>query len=202
MNLDYQANWIFWGHPVVGQPVYGLYEPVNDTFFVINRNLEVLQEVAMLYSSRFVLYVCDLTEAIANTPSIIDNTVCANWTLDSRTYFPVTKFPNPTQVFSIAALAPRTMVLNWNFQQDQEYVIAACFWVGEAIPRILDRYSNPNPEFIKRITTLDAMSKVFGAPFPAEHLGTIEKIKEIIYTEFNYSQAKEQIDRLLIPYYG
>lgn len=202
MNLDYQEHWTFYGHPVPDASTYGLYEPTNDSFFVVNRNLSVLQEVALLFSSRFTLYVCDISAAASKLSSPIDNTNCANWTVDNKSQFNITRFRNPLTVDTISTLVPSSQEKIWNFAQDQQYLIAVCFWIGEAVTRILDRYNRMNANPGHNLEALNQISKVFGAPFAAPHIGTIEKIKEIIYTEFDYTKAKAQIDQLLIPYYG
>ncbi|WP_396190110.1 hypothetical protein [Flavobacterium sp.] len=198
MNLSYQEHWTFYGHIVPGEPFYGLYEPSNDAFFAVNRNLQALQEVSLLFSGRFTLYVCDLTDAVNTVIKHLDNTNCANWTVGSKENFNVTRFVDLNKLWYIPSALPACLPKLQNFEQDQQYIIAACFWIGSAIPRILERYNNDT----QYTQILNKLSEAVNAPFPAPHLGVTEQIREIIFSEFDYNKAKPQIDRLLAPYYG
>lgn len=73
------------GYPKThGDPHYGLYQPVLDCFLLIVYDLAQAQEIKLLASPRYSLYVVDLTAAENYSVNLLDNTCCENWTLSTN----------------------------------------------------------------------------------------------------------------------
>lgn len=67
-----------------GDPHFGLYQPVLDCFLLTVCDLAQAQEIKMLASSRYSLYVVDLVCAENYAIDLIDNSCCENWTLSNK----------------------------------------------------------------------------------------------------------------------
>lgn len=68
-------------HPSL--PVYGLYQPVLDCFIVVHPSLWVLNKLRSLLTPRYNTFTVCLNTADNFNPTIIDNTVCENWTFSN-----------------------------------------------------------------------------------------------------------------------
>lgn len=74
-----------YGYPKnFGDPHFGLYQPVLDCFLLVVTDLTQAQEIKLLASSRYSLYVVDLTTAENYSANIIDNTCCENWKISNK----------------------------------------------------------------------------------------------------------------------
>jgi hypothetical protein len=73
-----------YGYPTSpGNPHYALYQPVLKCFLLTVSTLEEAQEIKLLASSRYSLYIVDLSSAENYEHNLIDNSCCENWKLSN-----------------------------------------------------------------------------------------------------------------------
>ena len=60
-------------------PLYGLYSAVHDCFLILYFDLDTVCRIKALWSSRYNLYIVQVSCAGNFEPNLIDNSVCTNW---------------------------------------------------------------------------------------------------------------------------
>lgn len=68
-----------WLNEFDGDHLYGLYDIVTQRFIYVHSHFDYLKLVALLFSSRYRLYPCQIDCADNYTPTIIDNDVVTAW---------------------------------------------------------------------------------------------------------------------------
>jgi len=186
--------WFIYGLPVDPEaPIYGLYEGMTETFFLVHHDREVLKEVALLFSSRYVLHICRLDVAENYEQNIIDNSVCGNWTISNTKDVPITRLPVFDRLIHVKQLIELPgRELPWNYAHDHTYLMAIAQWIDFGIRELkylhqkqLEKYSC---EYLDRLP---------GAPFRNRFLDYIERIREVIYQEFDFGVAETKITKLI-----
>lgn len=104
-------------------PHYGLFQPVLDRFVLTLADYQQAWQICRLTSSKFPLYVCELSSAENYTPTLIDNTCCENWTMGSTS---VITAGYPVQ---IDRLEPST-VMPSDIGEIKQQVFRAYYWTS------------------------------------------------------------------------
>lgn len=108
---------------------WALYEPVLGRFLYVSSttDISILDDIRMLCSSRYNLFLCNLQGAVNYDSNLIDNTCCDNWAM--------TNTINTTKIlsayFDVEKLVPSsTTEIENSFIQDQkQWIQLLSFWV-------------------------------------------------------------------------
>ena len=74
------------GYPTTfGSTHLGLYQPVLDCFLMTLSDRQQAQEIKLLASARYSLFIIDLQSSANYAPNMIDNECCENWTFTNKT---------------------------------------------------------------------------------------------------------------------
>ena len=184
-------QWFFYGcADNVFTPAYALYEHVSDCFFLVDTDEKSMKELAVLFSSRYQLTICQINTADNYLPELIDNKVCVNWTLTNKQDVPIARFPRPHLVASAESLVEKSQQnLPWNYKNEQHYLMSAKHWLSH--PALNNGYPAHWGDFYY------TSSMVPGAPFENRFSATLAQIKKIIYQEFDLQIAHQKINQLL-----
>lgn len=148
--MDYLQHFDFGAPDNQGQH-YALWEPVLNRFLLVLSDLQLCETIKFIASSRYKLFLIDLTTAENYTPTLIDNSCCGNWTFSNKIDI-ATIQPN-RYVLPIAA----TMLLenksdsDWDFRQETRYLQFIAVWL-----KFLKHIKEQHPwmayvEFIRKI---------------------------------------------------
>lgn len=177
--------------------LYGLYEPIGDLFLVVGSDLKFLQQFALLFSSRYILYTCDISAAKNYTENIISNAVCVNWSISNRDSFAITRFPNLNNIIAVDYLVEKPKTPPWNFSNDQAYALLAYYYLTVVVPDYENKAANfddqlyPKPLSTTAIALRDTLAALPGAPIANRFKAAIEQIRNILYSEFDVNAAKQ-----------
>lgn len=69
---------------------YGLYQLAIDRILFTVEELDLAQQISLIMSSRYNLYLYDLSRAKNYEPNLIDNDCCINWTVSNKDQIQVT----------------------------------------------------------------------------------------------------------------
>jgi hypothetical protein len=202
MTPNTNSKWFFYGIPGNDEPVYGLYEPVHDIFFLIHTDLATIKKLVLLFSSRFTLHIVEVSAAMNYSKNLLDNTVCHQWSIDNKKGFPITRFPDADRIINPIRLVENNPEIPWNFEEEQLYLMAACKWIEEGIVPLMQLHA----AHIERLkSTGDYEADLFihtapNVPFKEGYLNTIKMIESIIHLEFDLSKADQEISQLLDKY--
>ena len=187
-------QWFFYGCANDAfTPTYALYEHVSDCFFLVDTDEKSIKELAVLFSSRYQLSVCQLNTAHNYLPELMDNTVCVDWTLTNKHDIPIARFPRPHLIVSVESLVEKSHYnLPWNYNNEQNYLMAAKHWLSH--PALNNGYPSHWGDFYY------TSSAVPGAPFENRFSAVLSQIKKIIYQEFDLQIAHQKINQLLTTY--
>ena len=185
-------KWFFYGLPTnPGSPMYGLYEAITNRFFLVHYNLETLEELGVLWSSRYCLRIVQIDTASNYSPGLIDNSVCMNWTIGNYADIGLTRMFN-TLVTPCKSLLEVNHKLPWNFNNDIEYLMFACqllefqFTASQKKhQKSLEKYCHHFIDSIPGYPITDSIPKI------------LEEIRSIIFNEFDVSTAIPLIQNLL-----
>ena len=62
----------------------GLYQPMENTFLLTLCNVQHAQDIALIISGRYPVFLVDLTSAENYCENLIDNLCCTNWSLPAE----------------------------------------------------------------------------------------------------------------------
>lgn len=69
---------------------YGLYQPALDLILFTIEDRDLARDLQLVMSSRYGLYLYDLTSAKNYQPELVDNACCRNWTVSNKDRVEVT----------------------------------------------------------------------------------------------------------------
>lgn len=117
------------GYPAkFGDMHLGLYQPVLNRFLLTVCDLEQAQEIIMLASSRYSLYLVDLTQAENYVPNIIDNHCCEMFTMSDPEQINIQLPDRGFMVCSTKKLVAADVV-DENFNQEKKYLQLILYYV-------------------------------------------------------------------------
>ncbi len=198
--IDPSSPFFFYGSSVARENVdiskhfqAGLYSPIIDRFVVLHSDEKILRKVALLWSSRLDLIFVRLDSAENFTPTLIDNLVCLDWTLKTTVPFKISRFPT-TRDDTIWAqtLVPVSVPLDPDdiLLKNLEYIWASINWLNAYQDLMFENGINRKIDFDTR--------ELMDFPFSIKNLE--KNICQIIYSEFDFTRAKKQIDDLFQTY--
>lgn len=116
-------NFFNWGYPSAkNERQFGLWEPVLDRFLVIVVDPEIINDLRMVASSRYLLFACDLSLADNYTPELIDNSCCENWTLSNKKDIRFSKLAQHNTPTPVCKLIANTTVSDWNIDLEKTWL--------------------------------------------------------------------------------
>jgi hypothetical protein len=100
---------------------------VLDRFLLVLSDLQLCKDIKFLASSRYSLFVVDITTAKNYHSNQIDNTCCQNWTIPNViTAEYIYDYLNPVQV---TELISTDSVTDWNVDKEKNWLQILCFWL-------------------------------------------------------------------------
>jgi hypothetical protein len=174
---------------------YGLYNPVADCFVLVHDNLIALTVLSLLFSSRYVLIVCRLDMATNFNPTLVDNTVCLDWTMANASDSSFTKFPQfNVESYVVKELKNKSIELGSTdlLMQNQSYLMYALRCV-EFLERNTDRFNK---------LELHQLVDIPFIPSEINYPGTRlrKAVYNTIYKTFDFVQAKDIIKQITSKY--
>jgi hypothetical protein len=126
-----QNNQYFdWGMPSTNQEhQFGLWEPVLDRFLLVGVDPQNINDLRMIASSRYLLFVCDLSEAANYTPNLLDNSCCENWTLSNKKSIELGKFARHINPVKVEELILCHSNIEWNVESEKSWLLFAYHWL-------------------------------------------------------------------------
>lgn len=112
-----------------GKPHYGLYQPALDRIVFTVDDLEIAQEIVLLMSSRFNLFIYDLSGAENYSPNIIDNTCCENWSVSNCHEIKLTHSHREIPCMDAEVLLPKGAPDDWILDSDKDWMQSIWHWV-------------------------------------------------------------------------
>ena len=120
-----------YGIPDTKMRHWALYEPASQRFLFASdfQEIDVLQEIRMLCSSRYNLFLCDISSAENYHDGILDNTCCENWSMIGD-FIDTQLFASP--IFDIDKLVPSggTEIDDSVIQEQKNWIQFIQHWVN------------------------------------------------------------------------
>jgi len=174
-------------------PVYALYNPIVDCFFLVHTNLDTLKELVFLFSSKLTFKICLLNTSSNYNKDLIDNSVCANWTFSNKSDLLITRFPSIDEVLNIDRLVEKTNhQLPWKFKEIQSFLMHAVHWFDEHITNLLIMKDQLDTAVLGSRVNVDLAP---GAPFYNKYQTAIDEIKQAIYLSYSVEQATINVEK-------
>jgi hypothetical protein len=112
-----------------GQPLYGIYQPILDCFLVVHHDLESINRVKALLTSRYGVFVVCVSAAENYSPTLIDNHVCHRWTLSNSMDVDLTNYLKNTGIINVQHLIETTANIDWDVDQERRWALMCLFYV-------------------------------------------------------------------------
>lgn len=194
MNNLTSNKWFMYGLPEdQNAPLYGLYNSITESIFLVHYNPKTIRELAILFSSRLALNVCRIDIASNYELNIVDNEVCVNWGVKNTKNFPLTRIPQFNSIIDVEELVyTENKESPYKFEELQVYLMAACNWLEFQVPRLIEA----DQQLYKKYDA-DYIEALPGIPFSSPFKAAVEQIREIIYTEFDFTVAENKIQEIL-----
>lgn len=178
--------------------VYGLFDVCSRRFVYIHSNMKFLKFLSVMFSSRYHLWVCDISQADNHQPNMIDNDVAFNWSIefDQNTH---QLFNGDIWYFRHVFKVPRLKELgppqrSWLIQKDIKY-----FEYLNTISNIL--FTSAQSAWDGYVHEIDFEYKEsIDTPFVHPRKSFYLKLHNIIYNEYNFDVAKPLIENLINDY--
>lgn len=160
-------------------PVYGLWEPMSDRFLFVTHDISIARTLSLVASSRYLLYVIDISKANNYFHTLIDNTCCNHWSLVNRGDIMTSNIASFLEIVSAAELVERGHYTDWPLDREMQYLQICNWWMrfmqgNTAMPwYALDR-------FISKISP----GAITGRPNVFDEISILEtKLLAIMHTE-------------------
>ena len=108
---------------------YALWEPVLDRFLLVLSDFNHCETIKFLASSRYKLFLIDLTTAENYTPTLIDNECCENWTLSNRGDISIIHPSQYVDAMPAKKLLPNTADPHWDLVQEKTWLQYVLIWL-------------------------------------------------------------------------
>lgn len=112
------------GYPSKAFPFHlGLYQPILNRFLLVINNIEVAQEIVYIASSRYALYICDLTTAKNYSQNLVDNSCCQNWSTNNHKLIPISDiYQHRTPILTSDLLVEVGPSLEFDIDTEQQWL--------------------------------------------------------------------------------
>ena len=175
---------------------FGLYEPITDRFVLVTKIKEIAENIALLFSSRYNLLVCDLTSAENFNDKLLDNSCCYNWTIGNKDNLKINEKISSLIIkdtFEVQHIVESDAISEDDLiVADREYLLAAVRWISDVEERKI--LHGADPFFESEII----MNNLIHLPIRLSSATKIFKeVSNEIFTEYDFCKAKEKIELLL-----
>jgi len=126
--MDYSQHFDFGAPNNQGQH-YALWEPVLDRFLLALSDFQLCETIKFLASSRYKLFLIDLTTAENYTPTLIDNSCCENWALSNRGDISIIHPNRYTDAVPAKQLIPNCTTADWDLVQEKTWLQSVLVWL-------------------------------------------------------------------------
>jgi hypothetical protein len=183
------------GYPIdPKKQLYALYQPVANCFLHITGDLILATQLKFLLSSKYNVYICNVSVAENFYHNIIDNESCENWTLSNKLDIAILALEDNT-IISVDNLVPTTPSEEFNIQQEKQWIFLCSHW-AQAL--------NDRSNFKSHYQTSFALTELFNL----YHLNAVneqfiqdrKRIMQLLYLETDFDQADQQVIKLITPY--
>lgn len=169
-------------HPAL--PIYALYEPVLDRFLFVVNCLNTALDLRLLLTSRFVTFVVCLNTADNWQPTLIDNTVCNDWTLGDPARLIHLSEIRQHRILLADHLQPCDLSSQWHLDQEQQWCFVCVFYL-----KFLQRLSN----YFKVINFVCTTDFEHSQPNTQKYLNIKQNIFETLYL----GKSAQETDQLI-----
>jgi hypothetical protein len=118
-----------WGCPTEYNNIQiGLWQPSLDQFLLVLCDVAMAEQLKLIASPRYDLFVCKLNSADNYFHNLVDNSCCENWTLSNKKDINtsnISLFADPIEVKHLN----HSMNSNWNIQQEKNWLQMCWFWL-------------------------------------------------------------------------
>lgn len=109
---------------------YALYQPVLGVFLlVLPATDHVMTQLMAVMSSRYLLQPICIGDAENFTPTLIDNSVCHNWSLTNKHDLNTRTFLTELRVVSAEKLVETTSSIDWDIDQEKRWIMMCHYWL-------------------------------------------------------------------------
>jgi hypothetical protein len=107
---------------------WALYEPIFGRFLFISKeqDISLLQEIRMLCSSRYNLWLCDTGTADNYSPKQIDNVCCENWSITNIVPINVLM----AKPIGVETIIPCNTIKSPSIQEEKNWIQFVNYWVS------------------------------------------------------------------------
>lgn len=171
---------------------YGLYQPVLDRIVFTVGYKEIAQEIKMLMSSRYSLYVYDLCCANNYQPILIDNECCENWTVSNKTSIKITHSLRENSITPAEKLLHHSIQCEWPVASEKKLMQRILHWIKFSI--CLEEVFYPWYGVEKFISDMYEQT-------PGECVDSIRRFRQsmrrIVYLSRDYDQMVDSVEHLI-----
>jgi len=181
---------------------WALYEPASQRFLFTSdhQDLDILQEIRTLCSSRYNLFLFDISTAENYHPNIMDNTSCENWSIhkefDDRHFNDSMLMHRP--IIETTKLIPSgsTEIAESMIQEQKEWIQFVNYWVLWLRNGILNHYWDIVDKFIE-----DTMGLKFEDPLDFDYYENTSTqaraIRRALYLGRDIQSTQNKITKLM-----
>lgn len=183
-----------WGIGPNNEPQLGLWSPVLDRFLLVLCDKEFGTTIKYLSSSRYSLYLVDLSTSSNYSPGIIDNSCCHNWTIANKKDIKLSR-PQDYDLVD-AELVPAESTVEWDVNAEQQWL--QFIWHNLKYIRILQN-TNPWYKYSKFLNSIGITGKELSESnsFYNEVTLTENHIMKLLYLGDTVEDTKHAIDSFI-----
>ena len=128
--------------------IFGLYEIVTDCFLHINDNFETIVQLKYILSSRYELFICNLSLSDMFVINKIDNTNCHKWSLANK--YNLSKHLSTTfDPIMVTHVCPSYGNYNWDIEQEKKWILFCSHWILYFVSTEESKYDTLLNSFLK-----------------------------------------------------
>jgi len=131
----------------------GLYQPMLNQFLLTVTNIQHAQDIALIASGRYPLFLVNLTTASNYCENLIDNACCENWTLTAEQIIPTEMSNYANFIVNAKQLVPGQQHHDSELHDEKHYLQVCWYYL-----KLLDSVATNN---IRGRRIKDFMSDIF-----------------------------------------
>jgi hypothetical protein len=195
-RFDPSKNFHF-GYPGDKIHHWALYEPASKRFLFTSdvQSIDKLQQIRLLCSSRYNLFLCDISTADNYAPNIIDNECCENWSMIG---IPGDTVALAAPLFEIDALIPSgsTEIPESAINEQKLWIQFVNYWVDYVNHLQINQWRFIN-SFIEKMFDIKS-GDVLGYDFSETKTILAKKIELELYLGTDIESTENKIMQLII----
>lgn len=194
----YDLKYFDYGLPVhPALPIYGLYQPVLDCFLIVTNTETLINKLKFILSSRYLTHVICLNAADNFHPTLIDNSVCENWTIKDKNQIELTHAMDTLPCINLSGLlVSTTTFIEWDILKEKQWALLCLHWLTFFDRFKHNSYSQIDSELKDLIDLKDLNYSWNPGIIDAE-----KQIMKLLYLNKDFDQTNQQI-LSIVNHYG